>query len=135
LIVLADRVRTLEKEIARFTDAIGAGGDVPTLVKALKTREAECARLEAERRQIELWASPARPDLGAIDGEIHRRVEEWRTMATRTVAQGRQILRKLLAGRVVMTPDADRRCVLSGRTDYGKLFSGIELAMSFLRDR
>ena len=59
-------------------------------------------------------------------------------MASRTVAQGRQILRKLLRGRVVMTPREDGTIALSGQADYGKLFSGIPtngLAVSFVTAR
>src|SRR5262249_14824659 len=45
----------------------------------------------------------------------------------RSVAQGRQVLRKLLRGRVLMTPRDDGTVELSGQADYGKLFSGILL--------
>jgi hypothetical protein len=40
----------------------------------------------------------------------------------------RQILRRLLRGRVTATPQEDGRVELSGQADYGKLFSGIYLA-------
>ena len=53
-------------------------------------------------------------------------MDEWRTAARRNVAQGRQVLRKLLnQNRVTMRPLDDGTCELSGRADYGKLFSGI----------
>ena len=46
--------------------------------------------------------------------------------ARRNVAQGRQVIRKLLGGtRVKMTPRDDGTCEISGRAHYGKLFSGI----------
>ena len=49
-------------------------------------------------------------------------------MAARNVAQGRQVIRKLLRGRVKLTPRDDGTVELSGQADYGKLFSGIPLA-------
>lgn len=60
---------------------------------------------------------------------FRRGVDEWRIAASRIVAQGRQVIRKLLgANRVVMTPREDGTVELSGRADYGKLFSGLVVA-------
>ena len=80
-----------------------------------------------ERDQLErVLRAPA--NVTRIERELLAYVQEWRTMASRTVAQGRQILRKLLRGRVTATPLDDGRVELSGQADYGKLFSGIFLA-------
>ncbi len=74
-------------------------------------------------------------DITTIERELLARVQEWRTMAARTVAQGRQILRKLLRGRVTATPQDDGTVELSGQADYGKLFSGIFLATAVASPR
>jgi hypothetical protein len=66
-------------------------------------------------------------DNGEAQGDLARRGRHWRTLAARNVSQGRQILRKLLSGRVRLTPREGGRFDLSG-ADYGKLFSGIPLA-------
>jgi len=51
------------------------------------------------------------------------------------VERVRQALRKLLRGRVLITPKADGTCELSGQADYGKLFSGIPLATALASER
>jgi site-specific DNA recombinase len=122
------RLSELERELERLTAAIASGGEMASLAKAVKDREAERTRLRGEQEQLEQWQQAGTRGLGDIRGELHRRVDEWRAMAARNVAQGRQILRKLLDGRVTITPSPDGTCELSGRADYGKLFSGIPLA-------
>jgi len=74
-------------------------------------------------------SSSARSDglhVDDLEAELAARVSEWRTLAARNVAQGRQVLRKLLGQhRVVATPKDDGTVEPSGRADYGKVFSGI----------
>jgi hypothetical protein len=111
------------------------GGHLATLISALKAREAEKCRRSSELGRLDTWVRTDRSDLTVMARDLRRRVLEWREMAARNVSQARQILRKLLAGRIVLAPRTDRKCELSGRADYGTLFSGIPLAMSFLRDR
>lgn len=122
------RVATLENEIARLTEAIAAGGALGALVTALKQREQDRRRLADEAQQLESAIRAGGVDVDTIHGELGRRVRDWRTLAARNVAQGRQILRKLLRGRVRFTPRDDGKIELSGQADYGKLFSGIPLA-------
>jgi hypothetical protein len=82
--------------------------------------------LQNERRQIAALTRTDRLDVRHVERDLLQRVEEWRTAASRNVAQGRQVIRKLLGGeRVAMRPLDDGTCELSSRADYGKLFSGI----------
>ena len=111
--------------IGRPTAAIAAGGDMPLLITELKARERERARLTQEQEQLDALTRVGRVDLGRVVGDLLRRVNEWREAARRNVAQGRQVIGKLLGGTRVQTPSEDGMCELSGRADYGKLFSGI----------
>jgi hypothetical protein len=43
------------------------------------------------------------------------------------------VLRKLLRGRVLMTPREDGTVELSGQADYGKLFSGLVISQQWSR--
>jgi hypothetical protein len=128
------RISELEREMERLTLAIASGGDLDVLTKGLNAREAERTRLQTDCLSLESWHRA-----GQQQRDLHRdlrvRVDEWRSLAVRNVCQGRQILRKLLDGRLTITPRHDGMCELSGRANYGKLFSGIPLAMPFLRDR
>jgi hypothetical protein len=103
------------------------GGELGALVTALKQREQDRRRLTDDVQQLEHVIAGG-VDADTIHDELARRVRDWRTLAARNVAQGRQILRKLLRGRVRFTPRDDGRVELSGQADYGKLFSGIALA-------
>jgi len=67
-------------------------------------------QLEAERQQLELVAQAAPTDFSNVVRDLEARVAEWREAASRNVAQARQILRKLLCGRVLITPCADGKC-------------------------
>jgi hypothetical protein len=124
--MLSDRDREIGMIISRLTAAIAAGGDLPSLLAELKNQEKARAVLDNERRQIEALTRADRLDLRRVERDLLQRVDEWRAAAGRNVAQGRQVLRKLLHGhRVAMRPLDDGTCELSGRADYGKLFSGI----------
>jgi site-specific DNA recombinase len=122
------READLERNVQHLTDAIAAGGELAALVAAVKQRERERQRVHDERVQLEKALRDGPLDAAPLKVELARRVDEWRTMAGRTVAQGRQVLRKLLRGRVLVTPREDGQLELSGQADYGKLFSGIVLA-------
>ena len=118
----------LGHNIQRLTDAIAAGGELASLVTAVKQRERERHRLQSQREQLEKVLRDGPLDVRQLQADLARRVADWRTSAARSVAQGRQVLRKLLRGRVLMTPREDGKVELSGQADYGKLFSGILLA-------
>ena len=122
------RVKGLDDEIARLTDAIAAGADLGSVVTALKQREHDRRRCTDEARHLEALIRAGGFDADAIRAQLARRVQDWRALAAKNVAHGRQILRKLLQGRVRLTPRSDGRVELAGTTDYGKLFSGIVLA-------
>lgn len=124
---LRARETALEESIRNLTDAIAAGGKLDALLSALQQREQERRRLIAERDRLDLSRSKQPLDVQQLRAALEQRVADWRTSASRSVAQGRQVLRKLLRGRVRMTPHDDGRVELSGQADYGKLFSGILL--------
>jgi site-specific DNA recombinase len=125
---LRARVQVLDGEIDRFTAAIGVGGELTSLVNALKQREQDRRRVVDEVTQLETVEKAGPVSVDALEQDLVARVEEWRAMAARNVTIARQLLRKLLRGRVVLTPREDGTCELSGQADYGKLFSGIPLA-------
>jgi hypothetical protein len=125
LAALEDRAKTLATTIGRLTAAIGAGGELAPLVAELKAKDRERIKLEQEHRELERLTRADRLDVRRVERDLQDRVMEWRAAATRNVSQGRQVLRKLLAGRVTMTPRSDGTCEIFGRADYGKLFSGI----------
>jgi hypothetical protein len=131
---LGDRAAALRKranavagEVARLTEAVATAGELAPLLAALRDRDHEHRRLQEGCDELEALARGGPVDADRVQADLAVRVTDWRTMAARNVAQGRQVLRKLLRGRVVLTPCEDGTCELSGQADYGKLFAGIVL--------
>ena len=135
LAAMRTRVKGLDDEIARLTDAIAAGADLGSVATALKQREHDRRRCTDEARHLEALIRAGGFDADATRAQLARRVQDWRALAAKNVAHGRQILRKLLQGRGRLTPRSDGRIELSGTTDYGKLFSGIVLATALASPR
>jgi site-specific DNA recombinase len=119
------RIAELDREMDRLTLAIASGGELSVLTNGVKARELERRRLQTDCDQLESWHHAGRVNVREVQRELRKRADDWRVMAARNVSQGRQILRKLLDGRVTITPRDHDTCELSGRASYGKLFSGI----------
>ncbi len=66
-------------------------------------------------------------DRGTLRADLRRRAEDWRAPLTRHVAQVRQLLRKVLADRLTVTPEAgaDRYSAISGEGTFTKILAGI----------
>jgi hypothetical protein len=63
------------------------------------------------------------------DPKLRARLGDWQGMLGRQPEIARQILRKLLVGRLVLTPDATARTyTMQGRASSGRLLEGIAAA-------
>lgn len=113
----------IEVELARFAQAIAAGGSLPTLMSAIQEREARLQKVRAELALLD-----GRPDngfnAGQIEQELRGYLRDWSGLATRHPAQTRQILRKILASRVKVSHDPDGAFRFSGEAAVGRMLSG-----------
>lgn len=98
----ADELRDVETEIERLTAAIAAGGTLGSLVAALQARTARAAALRDEIRQV-AGREPL-PSLESLRAALEARATEWRAVLAGQVSEARQLLRKILAGPIVVTP-------------------------------
>jgi site-specific DNA recombinase len=73
----------LERQLASLTEAVKLGGDIPTLVTALKTTNAQLASV---RRRLEPQEQHDREQLRAA---LEQRSEEWKQILRVNPAQGR----------------------------------------------
>jgi site-specific DNA recombinase len=114
---------TLAREIARLTEAIATGGDMQSLVAALRARQ---------QRRDELIRSmrPAMPsstaDRRTICTAVRQRLTDWRALLTRNVQDGRSLLRQVLSGPLRFTPE-NGSYRLEGQASFGALLTGIGL--------
>jgi hypothetical protein len=96
----------LAADIQRLTQAIIAGGSLASLVTALKDRERQRADTLARLEHLDgLSRAPERGD--GIRDKLRARLTDWQGMLSRQPEIARQILRRLLVGRLVLTPDTE----------------------------
>jgi site-specific DNA recombinase len=109
---LADAIRVqselqaIDEQLERLTGAIAAGGDVPSLLTAVKDRETAKTALKAELAALK---RPAGFDPAAVRSDLLKRLEDWRGLFLRHVPQARQIMRKLLTSAITLTPTAQAK--------------------------
>lgn len=122
--VLTKEVRHLETELARFTQAIAAGGSLPTIMSAIQERETRRVKV-----QVELALLDGTPidqfDAGQVEQELRGYLTDWASLTSRNPAQTRQILRKLLPSRIRLSHDAEGVYRFEGTAAVGRMLSGM----------
>lgn len=96
----------MERELSHLTAAVVAGGgQLETVVKEIKARERRRADLQAALTALERVTAEPAPDPAHLRQRIDAALMDWRGLAGRHVQATRQLLRKLLVGRLTFTPD------------------------------
>ncbi len=127
----AERLRaereTVEGELSRLTGALAAGGNLPSVLAAIREREARRETIVARISALEHVSKLPRLDRRTLRADLQRRIEDWRAPLTKHVAQARQLLRKMLAERLTVTPEAgaDRYAAITGDGTLTKILAGI----------
>jgi hypothetical protein len=119
--------RRLDAARTNFVAAIARGGDLDALVTALKTTEQQLAAVTLHLSQLDAVTALTQVDTAALITTLTAKVKEWGGLARRHPAQGRQILRKLLADRLVFTPtekDGAPAYEITGEGQLGPLLAG-----------
>jgi hypothetical protein len=101
---LEAELATCERAVARLTAAIAGGGELAPLVDALRTQE---ARRQELRSGITALKSMPTIKPAELRRQAERHLADWRGLLRGSVAQGQQILRRLLVGRLTFTPHGD----------------------------
>jgi hypothetical protein len=84
--------------------AVADGGQVDTLVKEIKQRERCHTELQATLSALERATTEPMPDAAQLRQRIDAVLTDWRGLAAKHVQATRQLLRKLLVGRLTFTP-------------------------------
>jgi site-specific DNA recombinase len=99
---LEQRLRQLDTEITRLTDALAGGAPLASVEQALAVREGERRDGQAALEHLDgLGRATERIEDGVVRADLRRRLGEWSGLLHRQPAQARQILKKLLDGRLV----------------------------------
>ena len=116
---------TVEREIARLVEALAYGGEMESVVAALKARQGH----QQELRETITAASTIRPrlDRNAVERQVRKRLTQWRALLAADTQEGRQLFREVLAGPIGFTPEKGITLVyrFEGEVQVGHLFAGI----------
>ena len=101
-----ERIEQVDTEISRLVTAISAGGDIPSLVEALKESTKHRATLSKDLADLNRAQDLDENDYDALEAELRAHFRRsWETLLSRQITQARQILTKLFNGeRVPFTP-------------------------------
>ena len=119
----------LETELGRFTEAIATGEALPSLLDAIKVRERRRADLKARLEHLEgLERAAGSWNRTTFAESLRGALADWRGILEGNPVQARQILRKLLVGRLILSPtvrEDGRYYEIAGKVSYGRLLTGI----------
>jgi site-specific DNA recombinase len=111
------------RELHHLGAAIATTGALPSLVAQVQTRESQRERLQHELAELDQVAQIADLDLARLEREVHRVLDDWRGLLTKHVAQARQILGKLIDGRLRFRPEG-RGFIFEGTGRLEPILSG-----------
>lgn len=126
---LEPRLRRLEAEIANLTDAVRLGGNLATLVAALQDAEQRRADLRARSEHLDgLARALPRLDPRVLAEHLEKLLLNWQGLLRAEPAKARQMLRKLLNGRLIFDPHNSPEAPyyqFKGEASYGRLLAGV----------
>ncbi len=101
-------LRRVEGRITNLTEAVAAGGEVKSLIEAIKTAEREQQDIRGRLEHADgLQKAAAAWDVSAYREKVMALLEDWQGALEAAPQIARQILRKLLASDIVVTPKQD----------------------------
>jgi hypothetical protein len=126
---LTSELEVLEAELQRLTAAIAAGADLNALLTAMRERESRSIRLRREIARLDETTRAVQVDRKEIETQLRARLDEWRGLLRQETLWSRQIITKLLDGKITFTPTTDKSgnpaYEMPAKLSFGRFFSGI----------
>jgi hypothetical protein len=123
------RIAALEKQIAKIdterkqlANAIATGGQLETLLEALRAREKQFATCESDRAALRSATVLRASDVDRVRDELLTIAGEWRHVLADDPTNARPIVSSLLKGRLTITPTTKNRWTMSGEGTLAELF-------------
>jgi len=120
----------LKSRVTRFVDAIGRGDAVDPLLVAMRSDEDRRKVLEVELERLARMEQMATLDSAKVKVDVIARARDIRALLGRHIQQARQMLRRVLVGKIEMKPvvDAGRRGYrFTGALSVERFLTGIAL--------
>ena len=117
-------LQRVEAELTRLVEAVAMESAPAAVLDAIRARERRRDDLRARLEHLDGLARALRLNPAALETALRAEVEHWRKTLTAEPVQARQLIRKLLNGRLTFTPDPVRGVyVVTGRASYGRLLT------------
>jgi Recombinase zinc beta ribbon domain len=127
-------LRRLDGELRRLANVIAtAGGEVQSLMTAIREREGERVRVQGRLAELAATSQVAHMDRARLDRDLRQRLTDWQGLILKQPQQARQGLKKLLEGRLAFTPTEDGTAVeFSGQGRLDPILAGVTEAWNGL---
>ena len=102
---LEREITQLYHELKRLSAAVAAGGELTSLIEAVKVGEARREELRPDLASLTLRR--AEFDAGKLRQQFDERLADWRGLLRWHPVQGQQVLERLIDGRLTFEPTAD----------------------------
>jgi hypothetical protein len=123
---LEHSLHRLRDELDRLTAALASGAALPSVLHAIKQREAQRAELEGQLAAVAALTQTARRwDRRGLERVLRQRVEDWQTLLEANPDEARQVLRQLLPGRLRFTPREAGGYEITGEAAPGGLVATV----------
>ena len=96
-----------QRKVTRLVEAVAEGSAPKAILERIAIFEADLSRLDGQIAALEGRADLARLDVAKALRELAPALAAWRDILRGNAVRARQVLRKLIVGPVVMTPQAD----------------------------
>jgi site-specific DNA recombinase len=120
----------LDGELARYAEAIATAGELSSIVAEMKKREVRRTHLKAELAKLGTRDEVVSLNAARVSSNLRERLADWQGLLHRQTAEARQMLRRLLVGRLVFTPREDekgRYYEFAGQGAISTLLAGVVL--------
>jgi len=139
---LRETLTRLQTELTRLTQALVSGGHLPSIVAAVTEREAQRSHAVQELAGLDDLEQARGLDLPHVEQQLRAKLDDWRGLLSRNVAQARQALRSLVPARLTFMPTNEgneRGYAFEGMAVLDRVLAGIVLAKALVaptgRDR
>ena len=119
-------LRRVEQEKGRLVAAIATAGDVDTLATALQERDRAARRLKGELIALDSAEQLSTFDVCRVERQLREKLGEWRGLLRRQIPISRQVLARLLDGRITWKPSKEEGLYeFEGKVRLDRLLSGL----------
>ncbi len=127
---LEGELHRIDGELAHYAEAIATAGQLEAILAAMTARESRKTHLRAELEKLTGRAKAASLDATRLRLSLRERLTDWQGLLRRQPTEARQILRKLLTGRLVFTSREDANgpyYEFVGKGSISEIVSGVVL--------